>query len=54
MMVAAKTLAGTAIDLFEQPKLIEDAKKEFDSRHPQGYKYDALVGNRKPALDYRK
>jgi len=54
MMVAAKTLAGTAIDLFEQPKLIEEAKKEFNSRHPQGYKYEALVGNRKPALDYRK
>jgi aminobenzoyl-glutamate utilization protein B len=54
MMVAAKTLAGTAIDLFEQPKLIEEAKKEFNRRHPQGFKYDALVGTRKPALDYRK
>ncbi len=54
MMVAAKTLAGTAIDLFEQPKLIEEATKELNKRRPQGFKYDALVGNRKPALDYRK
>jgi aminobenzoyl-glutamate utilization protein B len=54
MMMAAKTLAGTAIDLFEQPALIEQAKKEFNTRRPAGFKYDALVGNRKPALDYRK
>lgn len=54
MMIAAKTLAGTAIDLFEQPALIQAAKKEFDGRHAADFKYDALVGNRKPALDYRK
>jgi aminobenzoyl-glutamate utilization protein B len=54
MMMAAKTLAGTAIDLFEQPALIQDAWKEFNTRRPQGFKYEALVGNRKPALDYRK
>jgi aminobenzoyl-glutamate utilization protein B len=54
MMLAAKTLAGTAIDLFEQPALIQSAKEEFNRRRPQGFKYDALVGNRKPALDYRK
>jgi aminobenzoyl-glutamate utilization protein B len=54
MMMAAKTLAGTAIDLFDSPKVIQDALKEFNSRHPQDFKYDALVGKRKPALDYRK
>lgn len=54
MMMAAKTIAGTAIDLFEQPALIQEAWKEFNSRRPEGFKYDALVGNRKPALDYRK
>jgi aminobenzoyl-glutamate utilization protein B len=54
MMLAAKALAGTLVDLFEQPMLIEQAKKEFNTRRPAGFKYDALVGNRKPALDYRK
>lgn len=54
MMMAAKTLAGTMIDLFEQPKIIQDAWKEFNTRRPQGFKYEALVGDRKPALDYRK
>jgi aminobenzoyl-glutamate utilization protein B len=54
MMMAAKTLAGTAIDLFEAPKVIQDALKELTSRRPANFKYDALVGTRKPALDYRK
>ena len=54
MMIAAKTIAGTAIDLFETPALIQDAWTEFKTRRPEGFKYDALVGTRKPALDYRK
>lgn len=54
MMMAAKTLAGTMIDLFEQPKVIQDAWKEFNTRRPASFKYEALVGTRKPALDYRK
>lgn len=54
MMIAAKTLAATAIDMFEQPTLIQSAWKEFNGRRPADFKYDALVGNRKPALDYRK
>ena len=54
MMMAAKTLAATAIDLFEQPALVQEAWKEFNSRRPQNFKYEALVGDRKPALDYRK
>lgn len=54
MMMAAKTLAATMIDLFEQPKIIEDAWKEFNKLRGDKFKYDALVGDRKPALDYRK
>jgi hypothetical protein len=30
--VAAKTLAGSAIDLFRNPGLIEEAKKDFAER----------------------
>jgi aminobenzoyl-glutamate utilization protein B len=54
MMVAAKTLAGTAVDLFEQPTAIQTAWKEFNGKRPADFKYEALVGTRKPALDYRK
>ncbi|AXE20585.1 amidohydrolase [Runella rosea] len=53
MMVAAKTLAMTAIDLFENEKTIADAKAEFDKRRGADFKYNALIGNRKPALNYR-
>jgi aminobenzoyl-glutamate utilization protein B len=55
MVLAAKTLALTATDLFESPQLLKDAKTEFDKvRGTKDFKYQALVGDRKPALDYRK
>jgi aminobenzoyl-glutamate utilization protein B len=53
MMVAAKTLAITAIDLFQNEKVIADAKAEFEKRRGADFKYKALVGDRKPALNYR-
>jgi aminobenzoyl-glutamate utilization protein B len=53
MMIAAKTLAMTAIDLFENPTLIEQAKAEFETKRGADFKYESLLGNRKPALDYR-
>jgi aminobenzoyl-glutamate utilization protein B len=52
MMVAAKTMAMTAIDLFMKPVLIQQAKEEF-IKQKGDYKYEALLGNRKPALNYR-
>jgi len=52
MMVAAKTMALTAIDLFTTPGLIIKAKEEF-IKAKGSYKYDALLGDRKPALNYR-
>jgi aminobenzoyl-glutamate utilization protein B len=54
MMVAAKTLALTAIDLINSPKTIEEARKELINRRGQDFKYEALLGDRKPPLDYRK
>lgn len=53
MMVAAKTLATTAIDLFQNEKAIADAKVEFEKRRGPNFKYNALIGDRKPALNYR-
>jgi len=53
MMVAAKTLTLTAIDLLQNPKLIEAAKQELEERRGPNFKYIPLLGNRAPALDYR-
>ena len=52
MMVAAKTMAFTAIDLFLNPALIIKAKEEFKVMKGD-YMYKALLGDRKPALNYR-
>ncbi|HEX8358213.1 MAG TPA: amidohydrolase [Segetibacter sp.] len=52
MMVAAKTMTLTAIDLFTDARLIIKAKEEF-VRVKGDYKYEALLGDRKPALNYR-
>jgi aminobenzoyl-glutamate utilization protein B len=53
MQVAAKTIALTAIDLFGQPETLVKAKSELERRRGSDFKYEALVGNRKPPLDYR-
>jgi len=52
MIVASKTMAFTAIDLFTSPALIEKAKEEFIQTKGD-YQYKALLGDRKPALNYR-
>lgn len=54
MMVAAKTMALTAMDIFKNPKLLVQVKAEFNARRGPDFKYEALLGDRKPALDYRK
>lgn len=52
MMVAAKTMALTAFDLFTTPDIIAKAKEEF-KLNKGDYQYKALLGDRKPALNYR-
>ena len=54
MMIAAKTLTATAIDLYENPELIKNAKLEFEERRGADFVYKPLLGDRPPALDYRK
>lgn len=53
MILAAKTLAVTATDLYENPALIERAREEFEERRGANFEYSALLGDRKPPLDYR-
>jgi aminobenzoyl-glutamate utilization protein B len=52
MIVASKTLAFTAIDLYTNPELIKKAKEEFNLSIGN-YQYKPLLGDRAPALDYR-
>jgi aminobenzoyl-glutamate utilization protein B len=54
MIVAAKTLALTAVDLFTKPSLIEEANAAYRKQLPPGWTYAPLVGSREPPLDYRK
>ncbi|MFN9494192.1 MAG: amidohydrolase [Sphingobacteriales bacterium] len=52
MLVAAKTLSNMAMDLLNDPALVEAAKKEFKLKLGN-YQYKALLGERQPALNYR-
>ena len=54
MMVAAKTMALTAADLFTTPATIAAAKAEMEQRRGKDFVYRTRLGDRKPALDYRK
>jgi aminobenzoyl-glutamate utilization protein B len=54
MMVAAKTMALTTVDLFGDPSHIQKAKAEFDRKRGPNFVYKTRLADRKPALDYRK
>jgi aminobenzoyl-glutamate utilization protein B len=53
MIVAAKTLTETAIDLFSDPALLSAATAEYRKRVGPTFVYVPLVGDRPPPLDYR-
>lgn len=54
MVVAAQTLAMTALDLLTDPQLVAAAAAEHAERIPEGWTYDSLLGDRDPPLDYRE
>jgi aminobenzoyl-glutamate utilization protein B len=54
MMVAAKTMTLTTMDLFTDPQHIAKARAEFDKSRGPNFKYHTRLEGRKPALDYRK
>jgi aminobenzoyl-glutamate utilization protein B len=54
MLVAAKSIALTAMDLFNNPETCTKAKAELNDRRGKDFKYQCLIGTRKPPLDYRK
>jgi aminobenzoyl-glutamate utilization protein B len=54
MMVAAKTIALSAADLFLKPEVLAQASEELKKLRGSGFKYRSLAGDRTPPLDYRK
>lgn len=53
MLLAAKTLALTGMQLLDDVNFIETVKKEFYEIRGKDFKYVPLLGDREPALDYR-
>ena len=54
MLNASKTIAMTGVDLFNNPALLDKAKKELTERTGAGFQYKSMIGDRKPPLDFRK
>lgn len=54
MINAAKVMAMTGVDLFMDPSLIAKAKGEFEAKRGKDFKYESLIGDREPPLDFRK
>lgn len=54
MQIAAKTMALTVVDLLSQPEVLKEARNEFDRQRGPDFKYEPLIGDRAPPLDYRK
>ena len=54
MLVAAKTMSLTAIELFTDATIIPKARAEFDQRRGPNFVYRTRLDREKPALDYRR
>ena len=54
MLLAARVLSVTAADLYRDPALLAAAKRELLGRQGPNFRYEALLGNREPPLDYRR
>jgi aminobenzoyl-glutamate utilization protein B len=53
MMVAAKTITLMGLDLLTDKQIIEKATAEWNQAKGTDFKYFPLLGDRKPALNYR-
>jgi len=52
--LAAKVLAKSAVEIFSDQSIIDEAKSEQKLRVGENFNYKPLLGDRKPPLDYRK
>lgn len=53
MLLAAKALATSAVDLTLDSAALKEARDEFQSRRGEGFVYRPTIGDRPPPLDYR-
>ena len=53
MLLAAKVLATTAVDIFTDPSIAQEARREWQEKRGPDFQYEALLGDRDPPLDYR-
>ena len=51
--LAAKALAATALEIYKNPDIVVRAQKELQENVGPDFNYEALLGDRKPPLDYR-
>lgn len=51
---AAKIIAMTGIDIFNNPSVLVKAKKELNNYTGPDFEYKSMIGDRKPPLDFRK
>lgn len=54
MLLAAKVLAMTSLDILSDPSVVQEARQEWQERRGPDFQYEALLGDRDPPLDYRK
>jgi aminobenzoyl-glutamate utilization protein B len=54
MLVAAKAIALTAVELFTHPEIVAEAAAEHARLVGPDFVYRPLLGDRDPPLDYRK
>ena len=51
--LAAQVLSDTAIEIYLDPSIVEEAEKELSRRVGKDFNYFPLLGDRDPPLDYR-
>ncbi|MBL8027116.1 MAG: amidohydrolase [Fibrobacteres bacterium] len=51
MINAAKVLSLTTVDLISDKNLLKKVRTEFDEKRGKEFKYEPLIGSRKPPLD---
>jgi aminobenzoyl-glutamate utilization protein B len=52
MMIAAKTIYLTFVELYKSPKKLKEIRDEWESVQGKDYKHECLIGNAPPALEY--
>jgi aminobenzoyl-glutamate utilization protein B len=51
--LAAQALTATALAIYKNPSIADEARKELQENVGPDFNYEALLGDRKPPLDYR-